>query len=299
MPSDEKTAVALGSFDGLHKGHKSVIACALSYKERGFVPTVLLFDAHPLSVLKGEAPPEILQKSLREEILSSSGVNTDYISFLEISKLTPEEFFENIIIKKLNAGAVCCGENYKFGKGAGGDTALLGKLCERNGILFEAVPLVSFENEPVSSTRIRNAVSSGEIEKANAMLDREFSYKLKVEHGSSRGRNLGTPTVNQLFPENFLIPKEGVYASAAVVDGTLFPAVTDIGTRPTFNGEGVRSETFIIGFEGDLYGKDIEIRLRTFLREEIRFESEKELTAQIEKDARTAEENFLRGDTDV
>ena len=296
--NERKTAVALGSFDGLHRGHMSVIACTADFeRECGLSPHVLLFDNHPALVLRGFAPDRILQKSLRDEILSSAGFETDTIPFIYIKDMDCREFFEKIIIGKLNAGAVCCGWNYRFGKGGEGDCETLKTLCEEYGVMLKIVPHVDYDGEPISSTRIRKAVENGDIPLANAMLGREFRYKSTVVSGHQRGRLIGAPTINQHFDKNFVLPKKGVYASVTVVDNTEYPSVTNIGLRPSFENEDFRSETCILGFSGDLYGQDIEVRLAEYLRDEIKFDSMEKLSAQIEKDAAKSREIFRkRGD---
>lgn len=292
MVFSSKTAVALGSFDGLHTGHMSVIACALSFKECGLNPLVMLFDSHPLKVLSGKAPAEILQSSLRNEILDGRGVGKVFISFEEIKGLSPREFFTEILIQKLNAGAVCCGNNYRFGKNGAGDIEELKALCEEFGVELKISPEIMCDGSPVSSTRIRQAVENGDIPLANAMLGREFRYKYTVVSGDRRGRLMGAPTINQHFSENFVIPKIGVYASVTVVDGNEYPSVTNIGLRPSFANEDLRSETCILGFSGDLYGKDIEVRLLKYLRNEMKFDSMEALGTQIRLDAEASKEIF-------
>ena len=290
-----KTAVALGSFDGLHRGHMSVIACTADFeRECGLSPHVLLFDTHPMLVLKGSAPDKILQDSLRDEILAEAGVETTVIPFIYIKDMPCRRFFEEILIGKLNAGALCCGWNYRFGKGGEGDCETLKALCDRYGVMLKIVPHVDFDGEPISSTRIRKAVENGDIPLANTMLGREFRYKSTVVSGHQRGRLIGAPTINQHFDNNFVLPKKGVYASITVVEGKKYPSVTNIGLRPSFENDDFRSETCILGFAGDLYGQDIEVRLLEYLRDEVKFDSMEKLSAQIEKDAEKSRELFAQ-----
>lgn len=292
MLFENKTAVALGSFDGLHTGHMSVIACALSFKERGLTPLVMLFDSHPLQTLSGKAPAEILQPELRAEILESRGVDSVFISFSEIKDFSCRKFFTEILLKKLNAGAVCCGMNYRFGKNGSGGTAELKALCDEFGVELKISPEVSYDGAPVSSTRIRQAIESGDIPLANSMLGREFRYKYTVVSGDKRGRLMGAPTINQHFGKNFVIPKNGVYASVTVVGNDEFPSVTNVGLRPSFENTDLRSETCILGFSGDLYGKEIEVRLLKYLRGEMKFDSMEALSAQIRSDAEASKEIY-------
>lgn len=298
--TETKTAVTLGSFDGLHKGHIAVIACAFEMqKKHGLLPLVLLFDRHPMLTVSGKAPDMILQPSLRDELIARTGAGKRIVSFREVRDMTCREFFEEILIGKLNAGGICCGWNYRFGKNNEGGTEELKALCEEYGVELKITPPVDFGGFPVSSTRIRQAVESGDIALANAMLGREFRYKLTVVDGQHRGRLIGSPTINQRFEEGFVRPKKGVYASVTVVDGKEYPSVTNIGLRPSFEDEDFRSETCILGFSGNLYGQEIEVRLLEYLRDEIKFDSIDELSAQINADAETSEEIFKnRGELD-
>ena len=153
---------------------------------------------------------------------------------------------------------------------------------------------VDYKGEPVSSTRIRRAIENGDIPLANAMLGREFRYKNIVVNGQHRGRLIGAPTINQRFDDGFVKPQKGVYASATVVDGKEYPSVTNIGLRPSFENEDFRSETCILGFSGNLYGQDIEVRLLEYLRDEIKFDSMAALSIQIHADAERSEEIFKK-----
>jgi riboflavin kinase/FMN adenylyltransferase len=293
--TETKTAVTLGSFDGLHKGHIAVIACAFEMqKKHGLLPLVLLFDKHPMLTVSGKAPDMILQPSLRDELIAQTGAGRRIVSFREVRDMSCREFFEKILIEKLNAGGVCCGWNYRFGKNNEGGIDELRALCTEYGVELMITPPVDLDGKPVSSTRIRQAVENGDIPLANAMLGREFRYKLTVVDGQHRGRLIGAPTINQRFEDGFVIPRKGVYASATLVDGVLYPSVTNIGLRPSFENEDFRSETCILGFSGNLYGQEIEVRLLEYLRDEIKFGSVEELSAQIKADAEKSEEIFKR-----
>lgn len=299
--SFKKTAIALGSFDGLHKGHMSVIACTLKLqKECGLLPVVLLFDTHPLQILVGTAPNRLLQNDMRDEKIKNLGAEICVIPFEKTVNMSCREFFEKVLIEKLNAGAVCCGANYRFGKENAGDCNTLASLCDEFGIRHEIAPSVDYGSSLISSTRIRAAIENGDISLANAMLGRDFSYRLPVVDGCHRGRLIGAPTINQRFEKGFVIPKKGVYASCALVNEKLYPAVTNIGLRPSFENEDFRSETYIPDFSGNLYGKKIEVRLIEFLRDEIKFDSVEELSEKIHADANRAIEIFNnRGDFHV
>lgn len=289
---DKPSAVALGTFDGLHKGHTAVINSALAFKAQGLTPCVLLFDKHPQQVLSGKAPVAILSESLRLKELDKMGVSHFVIPFEEVRKLTATEFLEEILIKRLNAKALCCGYDYRFGHD-GADAVRLKSLCEDTELQCKVTHAVKFEGLPISSTRIRTAIENGDLEAANAMLGRAFSYDFEVVGGKKRGRKLGIPTINQNFPEGFVIPKVGVYVSGAIVDGSRHVSVTDIGFRPTFNGGSLRSETSIVDFSSDLYGSNIEVGLMKYLRAEQNFDSPQALIEQIKCDIQSAREYFL------
>jgi len=294
LSTDFKNAVALGSFDGLHKGHISVITCALSFKERGFIPLVLLFEKHPLLSLTGKAPAELLQTEERNRILSELGTQIKVISFDSVRNLSCRDFVKNILIDSLNAGAVCCGWNFRFGKNNSGDCEELKKICDEFGLELCISDHIDVEGQPVSSSRIRQAIVDGNIQLANAMIGRDFGYKYKVVTGNHRGHLMGAPTINQYFGENFIIPKTGVYASYTIVGGREYPSVTNIGLRPSFENEDLRSETCIIGFSGNLYGENIEVRLLEYIRGERKFANSDDLRSQIALDAEKSEEIFRK-----
>ena len=287
--ADKKRAVALGNFDGVHIGHSAVIGCAVSAAENGFVPAVLLLDPMPSRFFGKAESKELLTAEEKECLISAMGAEVVKVDFSQVKDYSPEEFFNKIIVGKLNAGMVCCGFNYRFGKDGRGDSDLLGELCKTAGVELVTVEAVLFDNQPVSSTRIRTALENGEVELANKMLGRDFGYTLEVVHGDELGRTLDCPTLNQLFPEGMIVPKYGVYASRACVDGVWHRSVTNIGRRPTFENDQQRSETHILGYCGNLYGKKIEVRLQRYIRGEIKFSSLDELKNQLSKDKQASE----------
>ncbi len=288
--AEKKRAVALGNFDGIHIGHSAVIGCAVSAAENGFVPAVLLLDPMPSRFFGRSESKELVSAAEKERLISEMGAEVVKIDFAAVKDYTPEDFFEKIIVGSLGAGMLCCGFNYRFGKNGSGDSALLRKLCENAGIELCVVPAVLYDGKPVSSTRIRTALENGEISLANAMLGREFGYKLEVVHGDELGRTLDCPTINQLFPEGMIVPGYGVYASRACVDGVWYSSVTNIGRRPTFESDQQRSETHILGYCGDLYGRQIEVRLLRYIRGEMKFDSLPALKSQLVKDKLEAEQ---------
>ncbi len=289
----KKLALALGTFDGLHRGHLNVLGEAKAFTEIGFTPAMLMFDTHPQAVLKGNAPPLLITSEEKEEKAKALGVLPVHISFEEIRNLSPEEFLRDILIQKHNVGAVICGENFLFGKDGGGNSKILCELCEKYGIIYKMAQSIDYKGEMISATRIREALANGDIKTANDMLGRNFSYDFLVVEGNKIGKKiLGFPTINQHFPTGFINLKHGVYASQSTVDGVIYPSVTNFGCHPTIGGDQVLSETCILGFDGDLYYQKIKVELLDFLRAEKKFNSKDELKAQIDYDSKSAIEIF-------
>lgn len=288
MCEKRRVLIALGTFDGLHLGHKKVLLSDTSeYDEK----IALMFTEHPQKTLSGDVPGELVTDKKRNQLLKEWGYTPEYLDFTEVSRLSPEEFVDKILIEKFNATALCCGFNYRFGKGAKGDVALLKKLCAEREIKLTVCNQVEYDGAPVSSTRIRECIKNGDIRTANKMLGRYFSYNFEVVHGDARGRTLGSPTINQFFSDNFTVADFGVYASFTVVDGKKYISVTNIGIRPTIKGGSEkRSETNIVGFDGDLYGQDIEVFLVEKLRGERAFNSLDELSESISADRKKSTE---------
>ena len=291
VKNNDGLAVALGTFDGFHSGHKKVIDKVIS---SGKKPAVLLFNEHPQKVLNKKSPGELITENKKKELLRNWGVEPITINFGDIMNLSYKEFFYEILLKKVGATVLSCGFNYHFGAKAQGNSEKLQELCDKEGIRLFISNAVEYKDEPVSSTRIRNAIKNGDIESANDMLGREFSYDFLVVHGDARGRTIDSPTINQFFSDDFIVPGYGVYASFSVIDGKKYPSVTNIGIRPTIGNSEKRSETNIMGFEGDLYGKFPEVFIVEKIRGEMQFNSLEELSAQIALDREKAKE-ILKG----
>ncbi len=293
-------AVALGFFDGLHIGHAAVVSRTLSYQQEGLCPCVFTFTmdgGHPAAKSTANALTTERQK---EQLLESWGVRLVLCpDFSEFHAMEPESFVDEILVRRLNANAACCGEDFRFGKKAAGDVGQLAALCQARGIRLDVVPPVTFEGERVSSTRIRHLLGEGRVADANRMLGRAFGYDFTVVRGKQLGRKLDSPTINQRLPDGFVPLRHGVYASVSFAGGAWHPSVTNIGLRPTVEDTtAVNSETYICGFSGDLYGASVEVRLLAFLRPEQRFPSVEALRARIHADAEASvpiAEEYLAG----
>ena len=269
--------VAVGTFDGVHLGHREVIAD---------MDTVLTFDPHPLAVVHPSALPKLLQTfPVKRDIIAGLGVDELVnIPFDEdFSHKTHEQFVQEVLIDKLGAVEVSVGENFRFGKGAKGDAEY---LASRPEFETRVVPLVEVAGETVSSTQIRALVAAGEVDKAADMLGGPFLLEGVVVEGDQRGRDLGMPTANIVPDDRYAAPGHGVYAAWA--HG--YPAAVNVGVRPTFEtGRGLLAEAYLIGYEGDLYGEPLRIGFIERLRGEKRFDSVDDLVAQMRRDVEETE----------
>jgi riboflavin kinase/FMN adenylyltransferase len=275
-PGSGPRSVAIGTFDGVHLGHREVI--------RGS-DTVLTFDPHPISVIHPEATPKLLNTfPVKRDLIAGLGVEELVVIPFDrgFSEQSAEEFVQDVLIDRLRAERVSVGENFRFGKRAKGTADLLRSHDE-----FETrvVPLVEVEGETVSSTQIRGLVAAGEVKEAAAFLGGPFLFEGEVMEGDRRGRTLGMPTAN-LVPDDALVtPGHGVYAAWA--HG--YPAAVNVGVRPTFEtGRGLLVEAHLIGFEGDLYGETLRIAFIERMRGEKRFESVDALVEQMNRDLEQA-----------
>jgi len=274
--------VAIGVFDGVHKGHRAVIDDA---------DTVLTFDPHPLTVLHPEAAPKlIMPANVKRDVIDGLGVEEMVVIPFdrEFSQLSAEDFIKRILVEQLGAKRVSVGENFRFGAKAKGDPEMLASHDE-----FETrvVPLVEVDGETVSSSRVRALVAAGEVEAAMRCLGAPFMLEGEVVEGDKRGRELGFPTANVVPDDRFVVPGHGVYAAFA--NGR--PAAVNVGIRPTFEtGRGLLVEAFLIEHEEDLYGKNLRVAFVSRLRGERRFPSAEDLTAQMHRDVAEAREVAAR-----
>ena len=279
---NSKTSVALGMFDGVHKGHIEVIKSALSQEH--LQPAVFTFR-----VLQNNKEC-ILPYKTKFDTLRAAGIQSIYSSDFEgVRHLSPEEFVRQILIERMDCAHVSCGQSFRFAKDAKADCDDLKRICSTHGIEVNVVQPVSVAGEVVSSTRIRKAIKDGNISLANEMLGRELTYELEVVEGAKLGRTLGAPTINQIIPSDCVLPKFGVYKSQVVVDVIRYTAVTNIGIKPTVtSADSPIVETYIPGFNMEIYGQTVKVSLLDFIREERKFSSVDELKEQIQIDVREA-----------
>ncbi|MBE5762135.1 MAG: bifunctional riboflavin kinase/FAD synthetase [Clostridiales bacterium] len=285
---DKPAAAALGFFDGVHIGHQALIKAAC--EKQDMLPIAITFINHPMSVFaKDKMPKYLTDANEKAELLKKYGAKHVIMPEFtqEIADMTPESFIQ-CIVNELNVKHICVGRDYKFGKNAEGNVQLLEKYADKLGYFVQVVPSVEYDNKIVSSSRIRNSLESGDIECVSKMLGRDYSIKGTVVEGKKLGRTIGLPTLNFDTFEQKQYPKDGVYAAFVNIDKERWDCVVNIGTNPTVNGKKRTVETHIIGFSGDLYGRDIEVTFTRFLRGEKRFSSLDELRTQISADILSA-----------
>jgi len=292
-PCEGETAVALGSFDGLHLGHRAVISQTLG--EPGLTPTVLTFADNPLCDLGGSTGGELMTREQKVQVLEEFGVRQLYLlRFSTIMNFTAEQFVKDVLMNVLHAKKVCCGFNFTFGAGGRAGSKELQQLCAAQGLRTAVAPAVLADGEPVSSTRIRALVAQGHMGGAAELLGRPYGYFAEVRHGQQLGRQLGTPTLNQEIPKTFVLPRFGVYASRVYLLGSAYCGVINVGLRPTVDGHHVTAETWLPDYSGpEFYGETVRTDLLHFLRPEQKFPSVEALGQQIQTDGERAKD-FLR-----
>lgn len=260
---NKRKALALGDFDGMHRAHKMVIT--------GAQDAVIYCVNNKFS---------LLQKSLFKERYPSSV----FADFEQIRNMDGVDFMEDILLREFGAQTILCGFNFRFGKNASWTALDMRNYLEKKDVWVRILEHLDYNGEPISSTRIREAVRCGEIEQANIMLGYNFTFESPVERGDRRGRSIGFPTINQHLPQGLEVPKYGVYESRAFVDDKEYKAFTNIGIRPTWRVDKPLCETHIFGFDDDVYDKNVRIELIRYLREEKQFSSLDELKAQLKYD---------------
>ncbi len=286
-----RPVVALGMFDGVHSGHAAIINRAVEIaKKIDGTPAVFTFSNHPLTVLNPEnAPPMIGSRGLRREIFAGLGVRLLIeIPFTkDFAAKSPEEFLR-LLQEKISPACVVTGPNYTFGRFGKGNGRMLLRECENFGFKAEVLQAVTIDKKIVSSTRIRELIACGELDEANILLGREFTYNSQVVHGDRRGRILGFPTANLEIENNRAMLPNGAYIVDVKIDGKIFPGIANIGNNPTFKVERRRLEVFIDNFSGNIYGEEISVSFIKKIRDEKKFSSVKELKEQLTKDLNDA-----------
>lgn len=290
MPTKAKAAIALGTFDGLHRGHRKILNAALNAD--GLMPVAVTFNEPPKCYTSKDPVPVLMSSERKIKLLKQMGFSEIIsLEYKKVHDMTAKEFLD-FLFSKYNVRLAVCGDNYRFGKGGAGNTEYLSDYCKEHNANAMVFPMEKSDGKIISSTFIRELIAEGKIKEANALLGQPFSFEAEVVHGAKRGRELGFPTINQTLERSSVTPKFGVYASRVTIDDKKLPSITNIGLRPTFQYDEPISETHILGFKGDLYGKKIEVELLGFLREEKKFKTADELKETISDDLKNSEKVF-------
>ena len=289
----KKIIYALGFFDGVHMGHQALLAaCRHLAEEQNCDAGVITFATHPDSLVKGNNPCLLNTGKDRKFLLHGYKMHTVVeLPFNEELMHTHWSAFLEALVADGAAGFVC-GSDFRFGAGGSGTAKKLEGFCKKRNIPYAVVPQQTMDGIRISSTYIRELIAAGEMEKANLFLGHPHTLSGEVIHGRGLGRTIGIPTANIALPEGVICPKHGVYACKAVVDGNIYMAVTNVGTRPTVSGTHVTIEPWLMDFSGDLYGKQLRLLFFKFLRPEQKFDSLAELQAEIQKNGEETRKFF-------
>ncbi|MDQ3130177.1 MAG: bifunctional riboflavin kinase/FAD synthetase [Acidobacteriota bacterium] len=293
------TVLTLGVFDGLHLGHQMIMETVVS--RAGFVravPTAITFDPHPRAVLYPENAPPLLQ-TLDQRLANFEflGIEQAIVVRFDVNFAAQdaEIFLRDIVHERLQAKEVYLGKGFAFGKSRAGNIELLKKMSAELGFFADEVPEVCLRESRISSSKIRQLLADGRVNLARRMLGRPYGVEGQIVHGFERGRTIGFPTAN-LKPTNRVIPKYGVYATATLINNEWRRSITNVGVRPTFEGDKEPSiESYVFDFDGDLYGDVLRVRFLHRIRDEKKFDGIAELKAQIERDTNRALNYFSRG----
>ncbi len=291
LPPAESSVVTLGTFDGVHLGHQTILAelktRANNLQARA---TMVTFEPHPQLVLNNPSrPPHEVLTTIEEkiEILNQLGLDRLVVANFSpaFAGLEPERFVTEILLERLKMREIIIGHDHAFGRARSGNLELLERMGAEQGFAVASLPPYRVEDEIVSSTKIRHYLQKGLMETATAMLGRSYSINGLVVHGEGRGRGMGFPTINlRPFSPYKLVPCAGIYASRCHLDGKCYAAATYIGKKPTFAAEERVIETYIIDFDGQLYGQEVRVDFIAFIREDTRFASTNALVEQIKQD---------------
>lgn len=279
--------MAVGNFDGVHLGHVRIVEKLVARaRQLGGAAVVFTFDPHPAVILRPErVPPPLTSTARKAELLGQLGVDAvvAYPTDQALLRLTPQEFFAEILLGKLKARGLVEGYNFSFGRNRGGDVRGLAELCRDAGISLDVVDPVLIDGQAVSSSRIRELLREGQVGRARGLLTHPYRIRGLVIHGAGRGRQLGYPTAN-LNGVDTLLPSMGIYAGSSLVDGRLWPAAISLGPNPTFDEGSLKIEVHLVDYHGSLYDRHLEVDFLDRLRDIQRFGSVEELIRQMDRD---------------
>lgn len=281
------TAVTIGNFYAIHKGHLSLIRKVHKFaRELDALATVVTFEPHPQKVLRGVAPPGLVTAEKKLELLENAGI--DQVVILEftkeLSKVEPEDFIERILVKDLGVKAIVVGSNFRFGRFARGDVTMLRTFGKELGFVLQAARMAETGGRRISSTAIRHALAEGDVKWAAAALGRPYTLSGRVVHGAGRGHALGYPTANLKPVVGVCVPGAAIYAGHTILDGKRLVSAISVGTNPTFGENPLSVEAFVLDYSGDLYGKDLAFEFNARIRDHVAFPGPEELHEAIAED---------------
>ncbi|MEV0718315.1 bifunctional riboflavin kinase/FAD synthetase [Asanoa sp. NPDC050611] len=293
-----RSAVTIGVFDGVHRGHQAIIGHLVKRAhDLGVRSVVMSFDPHPSEVVRPGSHPAILTEPNRKaELIEALGVDVlCVVPFTQdFSRLSADEFVHDALVESLHAALVVVGENFRFGHKAAGDVPLLERLGRTFGFAVEGAPLVSADDTVFSSTYIRSCIDAGDVRAAADALGRDHRLEGIVVRGDQRGRDIGFPTANLSVHKYAAVPADGIYAGWVVRRGERLPAAISIGTNPTFSGRERRVEAYILDFDGDIYGERVSLDFVARLRDMLKFDGVEPLVAQMAEDVAQTREVLAR-----
>lgn len=278
----EPTSVTIGVLDGVHLGHREL----LGNLDDSLLRTVLTFEPHPVEVLRpGTEPRLITTIDERIVLLEDAGVGcVGVLDLAEIKEQAPEEFVSEVLVGRFSVAHLVVGADFRFGRDRAGDVSLLTRMGEEHGYRVDIIELLEIDRVPVSSSRIRSLVEQGKVAEAAELLGSRFTLTSEVVDGDKRGREIGYPTANLRPPARKLIPGRGVYACFASVDGVVHRAAVNVGVRPTFGGDELLVEAYILDFDDDIYGNELTLEFVEYLRPELTFSGVDDLVDRMEVD---------------
>jgi riboflavin kinase/FMN adenylyltransferase len=292
-----RSIVSIGSFDGVHVGHQKILRAVVARaRQSGALAAVLTFDPHPLKVVRPQDSPPLLMTT-HQRLAAFEDLSLDAALVLRfdraLSMLTPEEFAQRILVETLAVRGVLVGANFRFGRGQAGDVGRLEEIGRNWGFEVQTIAPVSAGGAVVSSTAIRTAITAGDVAKAEKLLGRPFALEGEIRTGTGQGRRRVVPTLN-LATQNELLPKPGVYVTQTRCTGKTYGSATNVGMRPTFNGQGLTVESHLFGFSEELNTGALEVLFRRRLRDEQKFSDPEELKLQVLKDLKRARNFFSK-----
>lgn len=284
---EEKTAVAIGKFDGFHRGHQKLLDAIKDQKEKGLATVVFTFVPSPAAFFSKQIIPELSTINEKRRIFEKAGVDylIEYPFYQEIADMSPITFIKDVLVRRMHATCIVAGDDISFGKEGKGDCALLKTLANEYEYEVVIIDKVLYEDKEVSSTFVRDEVKKGNMALVKQLLGSPYHIGGQIVHGRKLGRTIGMPTVNLLPPKEKLLPPKGVYYSYVILNGKRYESITNIGVKPTVEDNEVMGvETYIYNFDEDVYGNNLDVYLLDFKRPEMKFDDVDALKAQMEAD---------------